>query len=352
MTEAPSGVRDPARKELLVIGSQTSDVRRVVAALRRRWMVILAAVLVGAVLGLGYITAARPATYTTVVWLPPVGVKNLVGISEDAQPNIKQLVSDLSSASTYQLLGTAVEGAKVALAPDANELSIKVSASSDSPERAKAAASAFAAETGRLYFERRQAMVDAAKETVSMGLETAEPKDRPMLLMQKRALELVAAQKAPVTQDPTPAPTSATVFTAAVTLALLFAAAAAGAVGILSFSYRVLRFSDDVETMVGSEAVIAHALSAEDVPAVRGLLEDLAARGASIANVTPLAAPPVAPDTASTTGRPRRVLLARLDHDTKHQLDLSYRTSAVDHDVLVVCFSKPAWKAFQAPRSA
>lgn len=125
-------MRDPARKELLVIGSQTSDVRRVVAALRRRWMVILAAVLVGAVLGLGYITAARPATYTTVVWLPPVGVKNLVGISEDAQPNIKQLVSDLSSASTYQLLGTAVEGAKVALAPDANELSIKVSASSDS----------------------------------------------------------------------------------------------------------------------------------------------------------------------------------------------------------------------------
>ena len=288
MTEAPSGVRDPARKELLVIGSQTSDVRRVVAALGGRWRVIPAAVLVGAVLGLGYITAARPATYTTVVWLPPVGVKNLVGISEDAQPNIKQLVSDLSSASTYQLLGTAVEGAKVALAPDANELSIKVSASSDSPERAKAAASAFAAETGRLYFERRQAMVDAAKETVSMGLETAEPKDRPMLLMQKRALELVAAQKAPVTQDPTPAPTSATVFTAAVTLALLFAAAAAGAVGILSFSDRVLRFSDDVETMVGSEAVIAHALSAEDVPAVRGLLEDLAARGASIANVTPV----------------------------------------------------------------
>ena len=54
------------------------------------------AALVGAGLGLGYIMAARPATYTTVVWLPPVGVKNLVGISEDAQPNIKQLVSDLS----------------------------------------------------------------------------------------------------------------------------------------------------------------------------------------------------------------------------------------------------------------
>lgn len=329
-----------------MIGTQTSDVRRVVAALRRRWMVILAAVLVGAVLGLGYITAARPATYTTVVWLPPVGVKDLVGISEDAQPNIKQLVLDLSSASTYQALGTAVEGAKIALTPDANELSIKVTASSDSPERAKAAASAFAAETGRLYFERRQAMVDAAKETVSMGLETAEPKDRPLLLMQKRALELVAAQKAPVALDPAPAPTSATLLTTVVTLALLFAAAAAGVVGVLSFSDRVLRFSDDVETLVGPEAVIAHAVGPEDVPAVRGLLEDLASRGASIAGVTPLAAPPVLSDEASTTGRPRRILLARLDHDTKHQLDLSYRTSAVDHDVLVVCFSKSAWRSF------
>jgi hypothetical protein len=309
-------------------------------------MVILAAVLVGAVLGLGYITAARPATYTTVVWLPPVGVKDLVGISEDAQPNIKQLVLDLSSASTYQALGTAVEGAKIALTPDANELSIKVTASSDSPERAKAAASAFAAETGRLYFERRQAMVDAAKETVSMGLETAEPKDRPLLLMQKRALELVAAQKAPVALDPAPAPTSATLLTTVVTLALLFAAAAAGVVGVLSFSDRVLRFSDDVETLVGPEAVIAHAVGPEDVPAVRGLLEDLASRGASIAGVTPLAAPPVLSDEASTTGRPRRILLARLDHDTKHQLDLSYRTSAVDHDVLVVCFSKSAWRSF------
>ncbi len=324
----------------------TSDLTRVLAAIRRRWLGVAIAVLVGGLLGLGYSALARPATYTSVVWTPPIAVGDFVGVDVKGQPNLMQLVEDVQSPAFMQSAGLSLDGIRLLMTPAADFTSVKISASASTDAAAIAGVRSFAEATAHQYFDRRNAMVSAALKAVESGAAVVDSKDRAELLVKKGALEGVLAEPFQSPSSPQPAATSAGTLTTTLTLALLLGCAAAGFVALRAFNDRTLRFADEVEEVVGTEAFLVSAEHSADVPVVRALLNDLVSRGAVVVPVGPGDAPRLVEALKGEGTSGTVVLLTRLGTDTKQELDLAFRAVTASGRAQVLVFAPEAWATF------
>lgn len=320
----------------------TSDLTRILDAIRRRWWLVAIAAAVGLLLGLTWSMSARPVSYASMIATPPlpsVDVIQATTTSTSAQPQLEEIISTLGYDATRAALGPAVEGASVSASPSAERTSMTVVVSAATDARAKEAATAYAAEAARLYGQRRKEMLSLAIESLEAGIATLREPLAPdaggaaeaklaELVVRKQMLEKLADHPPQPTQVSKVA-SSGTRTMAMATLALLFGGAAAGILGLRALSDPRLRYRDDVEEVVGSDALLGHVHGPGDVAAVRAMMERLQSHGgvrvvAIGGKQVDLAALGLPENPDPTTPQ---VLLVDLGTDTKATLDLAHRTA-------------------------
>lgn len=320
----------------------TSDVTRILDAIRRQWWIVAAAAIVGLLLGFLWSMSSKPVSYTSTVATPALQSLDAIAATTTTavQPQLEEIAASLTSDATRASLGSAVKDATVTATPAIDKTSIAVVVSAATDARAKEAATAYAAEAARMYRERGDTMLGFAKDSVDAGIASlkatagtdpggaAEAK-LAELVVRRQMLEKLADRPQVATQV-SKVPTSGSRTMAMATLAILLGGLAAGLLGLRALYERTLRYRDDVEDLVGSEGLLGHVHGPGDVPAVRAMLERLQAHGG--VRVVPIGGKQV--DLAAlglpATQDPAapQVLLADLGTDTKATLDLAHRTAA------------------------
>lgn len=331
----------------------TSDVTRILHAARRRWPIIVAAGLVGAVLGLLWSTSGKPVGYQVVLNTVPLQSQDAISATTTVtvQPSLEEIISTVASAETRARLGTAAADSSVSgtVAVDRGSLTFLVSAPTAS--KARQAAQAYAAEASRVYVERSNALLSRAITSIDAGIESitvtrnsstdaahvdAGATKLAELQVQKQMLASLTQRPAPGTSV-TALPSSSSRLTAIATLALLFGGLAAALVGLLGLYDRTLRYRDDVEGVVGPDALLGHVRNAHDLLAVRASLDRLGKDGRPV-SLVPVGDYAIAPELTSGShafAGGRHVLVTLLGTDTSEQVDLAYRMARATGDPLL-----------------
>ncbi|HMT32109.1 MAG: hypothetical protein IPM08_06235 [Actinomycetales bacterium] len=246
-----------------------TDLTRAIAAIRRRWMVVVAAVVGGLLVGLLLGSRSGAATYEAVIPTPTIDSSDLIDQVVVVRPSLDDLLAFVQGPDARASLGDQVVGSSVTgvVATDKSTITLRISA--PDAGRANTAAQAYANLTAKAYSTQLLAQVAQSIKAIDDGIAILANRPAPAaglafdgsykyaeLVVQRRFIQEASAALTVVPQV-RPISSNSSPFSTGILLAVAFGAVALAAIGLTATRDRVLRYAADVEAVPGSGPVVA-----------------------------------------------------------------------------------------------
>ncbi len=278
-----SGLIDPihaprrlsAQGELRMNLPLTGDIKRAMTTLRKGWVWVAVATVIGAVIGLAVASRGNAATYETTVSTPSVASLDLLNRVRDVKPPVDNYAALLQSDETKQRLGAATTGTSVVVTVSTDKSSVGIRVTGATDEQARVDAEAYAEELSRLYRDAYQDSIKRALSGVESALKTAQDElaalpasdatatTRAATVARVSELTMDRVVLSQMPSDPSTTQASrrlsagnsvpATILMMALSLGIVTAAILA----LQGLRDRRLRFPDDIAVVTGADSVLA-----------------------------------------------------------------------------------------------